>query len=132
MNWLSVFYKGVEWYSNYSDDKISLTVFWSIEKYKNNYKSHVHLCICNIVAVDGNWGAWSTVAECSVTCGTGHSTRVRACNNPPPSNGGKVCVGDTMVVEQCVLSECPYSVSGNSTSYGDLYINVSISTMIDV
>ncbi|XP_060583963.1 neurogenic locus notch homolog protein 2-like [Ruditapes philippinarum] len=34
------------------------------------------------VPVDGNWGAWSVAAPCSVTCGTGHSVRTRNCDNP--------------------------------------------------
>uniref|UniRef100_A0A3B3UD74 Thrombospondin-2-like n=1 Tax=Poecilia latipinna TaxID=48699 RepID=A0A3B3UD74_9TELE len=36
---------------------------------------------------DGNWGLWSPWSACTTTCGEGDITRVRMCNNPPPSKG---------------------------------------------
>ena len=46
---------------------------------------HFHL------AVDGNWGAWYN-SSCSHTCDGGVRSRMRDCNNPPPQNGGLLCL----------------------------------------
>ena len=45
-----------------------------------------------LAQVNGNWGEWSAVGPCDVTCGGGSQTRSRACNNPAPSNGGMECL----------------------------------------
>lgn len=52
-----------------------------------NRKKHVS-------TVNGNWGAWSAVSDCSVTCGVGLQTHRRDCDNPPPKYGGQDCPGD--------------------------------------
>ncbi|CAH3136107.1 unnamed protein product [Pocillopora meandrina] len=41
--------------------------------------------------IDGGWGAWGEWSACSKTCGGATVTRVRKCDNPAPSNGGKPC-----------------------------------------
>ncbi|XP_046564534.1 thrombospondin-2-like [Haliotis rubra] len=69
---------------------------------------------------DGGFSQWSTwtLPSCAVTCGalaTAKVQRTRACNNPPPSNGGSNCIGpfaETAVVN-CNLLDCPVCVPVN-------------------
>ena len=56
--------------------------------------------------VDGGWSGWSAWGACSVTCGSGSETRSRSCTNPSPTNGGKLCVGNTTESRACSLSAC--------------------------
>nr|CAB3219998.1 A disintegrin and metalloproteinase with thrombospondin motifs 3 [Phallusia mammillata] len=70
------------------------------------FKSHCVRRDSNQV-VDGNWGPWSTYGECSRTCGTGVMYRTRKCNNPPPSNNGRNCVGQNMDPDLCNTRPCP-------------------------
>ncbi|XP_049610538.1 semaphorin-5B isoform X3 [Syngnathus scovelli] len=50
---------------------------------------------CNMqpCPVSGAWSCWSTWTECTVSCGGGHFRRMRSCDNPPPANGGGICIG---------------------------------------
>ena len=57
--------------------------------------------------VDGQWGEWSSYTSCSRTCGTGYKKRIRNCNNPPSSNGGKDCIGSKTLNTTCNHRECP-------------------------
>lgn len=54
----------------------------------------IHSCrhIFSSLIVDGKWGAWSEPSPCSSTCGEGRQTRIRECDNPPPSSGGLYCL----------------------------------------
>ena len=45
------------------------------------------LRIC-INLVDGNYGNWTKLFECSVTCGVGYELWQRKCDSPPPKHGG--------------------------------------------
>ncbi|XP_041369425.1 SCO-spondin-like isoform X3 [Gigantopelta aegis] len=61
---------------------------------------------------DGQWGAWKVKESvCSVSCGRGTETTTytRTCDSPPPTNGGRPCVGNDVSVthEICVLGTCP-------------------------
>ena len=47
---------------------------------------------------------WS---ECSATCGGGSQSRVRRCNNPSPSNGGRPCSGSMIGTRRCNTQSCP-------------------------
>lgn len=47
--------------------------------------------------VDGQWNCWSSWGPCV----QGQKTRSRECNNPPPSGGGKSCIGETSESRQC-------------------------------
>lgn len=51
-------------------------------------------CVDNgLPPTDGGWSEWSDYSPCSQTCGGGVQYRERTCTNPPPDNGGKVCIG---------------------------------------
>ncbi|XP_006875466.1 PREDICTED: complement component C7 [Chrysochloris asiatica] len=47
--------------------------------------------------VDGGWSCWSPWSLCV----QGKKARSRECNNPPPSGGGKLCIGETSESRQC-------------------------------
>lgn len=47
--------------------------------------------------VDGGWNCWSSWSPCV----QGKRTRSRKCNNPPPRDGGKSCLGETTESKQC-------------------------------
>ncbi|KAF7274067.1 hypothetical protein GWI33_013249 [Rhynchophorus ferrugineus] len=59
------------------------------------------------VPVDGGWGEWSSWSECSRTCGSGVSIMSRECDHPPPTDGGKFCVGERKRYRICNNDPCP-------------------------
>ncbi|MGH0125472.1 UNVERIFIED_CONTAM: hypothetical protein FKN15_054569 [Acipenser sinensis] len=65
--------------------------------------------------VAGNWGAWLPWGPCSETCGKGTQTRLRLCNNPPPSFDGPHCEGQDTQTQVCKERHCP--VDGKWTSW---------------
>ncbi|MGH0173029.1 UNVERIFIED_CONTAM: hypothetical protein FKN15_020671 [Acipenser sinensis] len=65
--------------------------------------------------VAGNWGAWLPWGPCSETCGKGTQTRLRLCNNPPPSFDGPHCEGQDAQTQVCKERHCP--VDGKWTSW---------------
>ncbi|XP_062437683.1 hemicentin-1 [Rhea pennata] len=71
--------------------------------------SAVDSVMCNIrpCPVDGEWSSWLPWGPCSETCGKGSQTRLRLCNNPPPSNGGSRCEGSDAQVQVCDKRRCP-------------------------
>ncbi|XP_062512619.1 hemicentin-1-like isoform X1 [Corticium candelabrum] len=56
--------------------------------------------------VDGQWSDWS-LTGCSETCGGGFRWRYRECNNPPPNDAGRSCVGQSRKLEICNNECCP-------------------------
>ncbi|XP_023932371.1 uncharacterized protein LOC106151767 isoform X2 [Lingula anatina] len=64
-------------------------------------------CFPGQCPVDGAWSVWTHWSTCSKTCDQGNKTRHRACNSPPPSNGGKGCPGQLVQVETCNGQPCP-------------------------
>uniref|UniRef100_A0A3Q2YR82 Hemicentin 1 n=1 Tax=Hippocampus comes TaxID=109280 RepID=A0A3Q2YR82_HIPCM len=63
---------------------------------------------CNTaMCPDGNWGPWQSWGECTASCGGGERTRVRLCNTPSPSNGGRLCPGDSSQLSRCNVEACP-------------------------
>ncbi|XP_078375584.1 coadhesin-like [Oculina patagonica] len=66
----------------------------------------VQRCNENPCPVDGGWSDWSAWDPCSVTCGDGTQQRRRTCTNPPPSNGGAQCSGDSTESQQCNNGPC--------------------------
>ena len=61
----------------------------------------------SVAVVNGGWGNWSEWSACSTSCGPGTSIRTRRCDNPPPSAGGKSCVGLPVDNKPCDLGPCP-------------------------
>lgn len=59
-------------------------------------------------AIDGQWGEWAEWTTCTRTCGGGVSTSQRLCDNPPPSNGGKYCIGERKRYRICETKECAH------------------------
>ncbi|XP_035990446.1 properdin [Fundulus heteroclitus] len=58
--------------------------------------------------VDGNWGPWSAFTPCPATCGVALQVSERRCNNPPPSHGGRPCLGAGKQTKLCSTQvHCP-------------------------
>ncbi|XP_073415578.1 hemicentin-2 isoform X1 [Dendrobates tinctorius] len=67
------------------------------------------------VYVNGGFSEWQEWGPCTRTCGQGIQERVRMCNNPPPANGGRPCMGRDVDVRACSLPLCP--VDGGWTGW---------------
>lgn len=68
-------------------------------------------------AVNGEWGGWGEWTQCSRSCGGGTSMRERLCNNPPPSDKGRYCLGKrheynmcNTQVSPCLSNTCSHTV----------------------
>uniref|UniRef100_A0A8B9QGY8 Uncharacterized protein n=1 Tax=Apteryx owenii TaxID=8824 RepID=A0A8B9QGY8_APTOW len=74
--------------------------------------SAVESVMCNIrpCPVDGEWSSWLPWGPCSETCGKGTQSRLRLCNNPPPSNDGSRCEGSDTQTQVCNKRRCPGKV----------------------
>lgn len=59
----------------------------------------------------GFWLPWSSWSPCSVTCGTGLSTRQRVCSGP--FNGGLPCDGNASESVTCDMQACPRKYSAS-------------------
>lgn len=59
------------------------------------------------VLVNGNWSPWNVWGDCTTTCGGGQRKRFRTCTNPPPTHGGRACVGPSEGVQTCNVQPCP-------------------------
>ncbi|XP_038079260.1 A disintegrin and metalloproteinase with thrombospondin motifs 15-like [Patiria miniata] len=66
-------------------------------------------------AVDGQWSSWggqfgsAEFGPCSRSCGGGVRSRMRYCDNPPPSNGGRGCEGSNTEYMVCETQPCATS-----------------------
>ncbi|XP_070559413.1 properdin-like [Ptychodera flava] len=80
-------------------------------------------CVNNVgCPVDGQWSEWKPWGPCSHTCGRGSfQQRLRSCDNPPPQNGGRKCVGKPYQAKTCVnLPACPGGGDDIDVPYPDL------------
>lgn len=63
--------------------------------------------ILNCLLVDGGLSEWSQWSTCELPCGGSVVNRTRACNNPPPQNGGAYCKGQQIETKLECLTPCP-------------------------
>ncbi|XP_028322105.1 A disintegrin and metalloproteinase with thrombospondin motifs 2-like isoform X2 [Gouania willdenowi] len=61
----------------------------------------------DLLRQSGGWGEWGPYGSCSRSCGGGVRFRARRCDNPPPTNGGRRCVGNTFEFQLCSREDCP-------------------------
>ncbi|TNN06222.1 Hemicentin-1, partial [Schistosoma japonicum] len=74
--------------------------------------TEIRPCLVKFCPTDGEWGSWTPWSACTATCGAGLSQRRRRCDSPPPSNGGRSCVGEAVEDVMCEgLPPCPVSGS---------------------
>ena len=67
---------------------------------------------------DGKYSKWGEWSACSVPCGgEGTQNRRRYCNNPPPANGGKPCVGPSRESRACDNGPCV--IDGGYSDWGN-------------
>ena len=59
------------------------------------------------LTVHGGWGNWSSLSECSQSCGGGIQTRQRECDSPSPEYGGDPCSGNENETQRCNTDVCP-------------------------
>ncbi|XP_017767754.1 PREDICTED: A disintegrin and metalloproteinase with thrombospondin motifs 7-like [Eufriesea mexicana] len=57
-------------------------------------------------AVNGGWGQWGPMGTCSRTCGGGLKYAERECDNPPPANKGRYCIGERRRLAICNTVPC--------------------------
>ncbi|XP_014668649.1 PREDICTED: SCO-spondin-like [Priapulus caudatus] len=97
------------------------------KEYPAGYKIQFSCKNCSCVAgmydcdencpVDCSFSTWSTWTACSVICGLGNEQRFRAPNDPPASNGGSPCVGETEDTRVCDKGPCPPDCIIDGTPY---------------
>lgn len=71
------------------------------------------------IIVNGGWGTWNGWSSCSASCGGGHRSRTRNCDNPSPSGGGTQCTADgssCTETEACNANSCPETTTGVTTT----------------
>ncbi|XP_053387079.1 uncharacterized protein LOC128550946 [Mercenaria mercenaria] len=76
-------------------------------QYCEGTSDQVQICgnsSCSVT--DGGWTDWENWRACSVTCGTGFTTRIRTCSNPKPSIMGRYCDGTSLQVQSCSNTSC--------------------------
>ncbi|XP_052786362.1 thrombospondin-2-like [Mya arenaria] len=76
----------------------------------SDYEHAAQICpqFCGLCDyADGQWSVWSSWSTCDVTCGSTTLTRTRTCTNPPPTNHGKNCIGESVEHKACALGQCP-------------------------
>ena len=76
---------------------------------------------CNLgeCPIHGGYSEWSNFSVCSHTCGNSTKTRIRICNNPIPSYGGRDCknLGPNSDTVPCDTPPCP--VHGNYSDWSE-------------
>ena len=61
------------------------------------------------VPEDCQWSSWSTCSPCSKSCGNGQKAKTRIVLRTA-RNGGKDCVGDSEITQQCQTRQCPEDI----------------------
>ena len=76
---------------------------------------------CTLFTVDGGWGSWTGISQCSASCGGGKKVRTRRCDNPVPRSGGLECQGRNSDALDCNAVPC----KGKSKIYVDFTLFLS-------
>uniref|UniRef100_UPI0037E9B6AB hemicentin-1 n=1 Tax=Semicossyphus pulcher TaxID=241346 RepID=UPI0037E9B6AB len=84
--------------------------------------TQIQRCSTDNCPVDGSWGSWQSWGECSASCGGGERSRVRLCNSPSASNGGRPCPGDSSQLSRCNAQACP---GGPQRARGSIIGNIN-------
>ena len=61
---------------------------------------------CIISLVNGGWGTWESWGSCSLSCGSGTQSRMRACDSPAQAGTGLDCVGEDTEFQSCNTESC--------------------------
>ena len=69
-----------------------------------------------------NWGEWTGLSTCSVTCGTGVQTRQRICAVTQQVSTAQVCIGDAIQYYQCSLQACSTGEFGSQITRLEIII----------
>eukprot|EP00121_Abeoforma_whisleri_P000406 Awhi_evm2s359 len=73
-------------------------------KYQEGYDRYIKYVVDATSPINGLWSAWSDpILVSGTTCSDMISERTRLCNNPPPSNSGLDCVGES---KETIVSDC--------------------------
>ncbi|XP_070546544.1 uncharacterized protein [Ptychodera flava] len=69
------------------------------------------ICIMPLCLIDGEWGPWQKMSECSHNCGGGKILMTRNCfyDTDDPDAYGKPCPGQPIQYENCNTATCPDS-----------------------
>ena len=70
-------------------------------------KANINKLIYDATSVNGGWGNWTYISECSLSCGGGIRYRLRMCDSPSPRFGGKWCSGNDTEMLSCNTEACP-------------------------
>ncbi|XP_065056205.1 uncharacterized protein LOC135684538 [Rhopilema esculentum] len=67
--------------------------------------------------INGGYGEWKAVGECSKLCGEGEQTFQRECDNPMPQNGGANCFSIGPAEEKRVCNTHPCPIDGGFSEW---------------
>ncbi|XP_047123325.1 semaphorin-5A isoform X2 [Hydra vulgaris] len=77
-----------------------------------------HILICFVygtsVLPNSSWTSWSSYSGCSVSCGSGTSSRSRICYLPTNNLPTQGCIGNNTEVQICNEGICPKSCNVNA------------------
>eukprot|EP00795_Rhopilema_esculentum_P016407 gene16407-7813_t len=78
--------------------------------------------------INGGYGEWKAVGECSKLCGEGEQTFQRECDNPMPQNGGANCFSIGPAEEKRLTAD---SLNGLGLATAVFYVALASSTEAD-
>lgn len=65
---------------------------------------------------NGGLSSWTVWGNCTKPCGSGTSTRTRACDNPTKEGFGADCVGERSQSKPCNTQTCPTTTTQAPTT----------------
>ncbi|CAH1779171.1 unnamed protein product, partial [Owenia fusiformis] len=111
----------------------------TVEGVEQLEESQVETCNTQPCPIDGGWGNWTVFEDCSQTCNGGIQSRSRACNNPSPEFGGKMCVDsegvptlDESETRICNTQLCPINGGWGDWSVGSCTVSCGGGTSTSV